>query len=283
MVKVLEVSLQLDLSEFAAFLWQHQIPHRILEEGERQQLWVSAGINPQRITQLFELWQSGGDLSQVQVQHNPALQQGQTFDLHRLPVTLVLIVASVLVAFLSGFGDNFDMLRYFTIADLIQQGESLYTSGLDSTLSSGEWWRLLTPIFLHFNMPHLVFNLLWIWVVAARIERLQGLNVLLGLVVFSGVASNLAQYIVSGPLFGGMSGVVFAVLAYSWLWDRQRKVSERFNLPPALMVLMVIWLALGFSGVLEGIGMGAVANTAHLIGLLAGLAFVPLVAVLRRR
>lgn len=283
MVKVLEVSLQLDLSEFAAFLWQHQIPHRILEEGECQQLWVSAGINPQRISQLFEIWQSGGDLSQVQVQHNPALQKGQVFDLHRLPVTLVLIVASVLVALLSGFGDNFEMLRYFTIADLIQQGDSLYTSGLDSTLSSGEWWRLLTPIFLHFNIPHLAFNLLWIWVVAARIERLQGLNVLLGLVVFAGVTSNLAQYIVSGPLFGGMSGVVFAVLGYTWLWDRQRKVRERFNLPPALMALMVIWLALGFSGVLEGIGMGAVANTAHLIGLLAGLAFVPLVAVLRRR
>lgn len=283
MVKVLEVSLQLDLSEFAAFLWHHQIPHRIMEEGECQQLWVSAGINPQRINQLFELWRSGADLSQVQVQHNPAINATPAFDLHRLPVTLMLIVASVLIALLTGFGDNFELLRYFTIADLIQQGDSLYTPGLDATLESGQLWRLLTPVFLHFNIPHLAFNLLWIWVVAARIERLQGLNVLLGLVVLSGLASNLAQYTVSGPLFGGMSGVVFAVLGYTWLWDRQRKVTERFNLPPALMALMVIWLALGFSGVLEGVGMGAVANTAHLVGLLAGLAFVPLVAVLRRR
>jgi len=282
MVKVLEVSLQLDLSEFAAFLWQHQIPHRILEQDNCQQLWVAAGISPSRIRQLFELWQEGTDLSTIQVHHNPGLRRGIDMDIRRLPATLMLIAVSILVALLTGFGDNFQMLRYFTIADLIQQGDSLYTSGLESTLSGGEVWRLITPVFLHFNIPHLAFNMLWIWVVAARIERLQGVNTLLSLVLFSGLASNLAQYSVSGPLFGGMSGVVFAVLAYTWLWDRQRSVRERFNLPPALMALMVIWLVLGYSGALEGLGMGAVANTAHLIGLLAGLAWVPLIALIRR-
>ena len=282
MVKVLEVSLQMDLAEFASFLWRHQIPHRILEQDDRQELWVAAGINPERVQKLFDLWQQGVDLNNIKVRHNPSVRAGLSLDLWRLPITLLLIVSSILIALLTGFGDNFGMLRYFTIADLIQQGDSLYTSGLNSTLEQVELWRLLTPIFLHFNMPHLLFNMLWIWVVAARIERIQGLNVLLGLVVFSGLLSNLAQYMVSGPLFGGMSGVVFAVLAYTWLWDR-RKTSERFNLPPALMALMVVWLVLGFTGMLEGLGMGAVANTAHLIGLLAGLAYVPLVALIRPR
>jgi len=276
------VSLKLDLTEFAAFLWQHQIPHRILEQNDCQQLWVASGISPSRIRQLFELWQDGTDLSTIRVHHNPGLQNIATLDIRRMPATVVLIAISVLLALLTGFGDNFQMLRYFTIADLIQQGDSLYTSGLDATVSSGQVWRLITPMFLHFNIPHLAFNMLWIWVVAARIERLQGVGVLLSLVVFSGLASNLAQYTVSGPLFGGMSGVVFAVLAYTWLWDRQRNPGERFNLPPALMALMVIWLVLGYTGALEGLGMGSVANTAHLIGLLAGLAWVPLIAAIRR-
>lgn len=283
MIKVLEVPLKLDLSEFAAFLWQHQIPHRILEQGDSQQLWVAAGINPQRILQLFELWRDGTDLSQLEVRHNPRLSRSAGLDLRSIPLTLGLIVLSLLASLIIGFGENLQSLRYLTIADLILQGDSIYTSGLASTLVSFEWWRLWTPMFLHFSVPHLVFNLLWIWIVAARIERLQGKWVLLSLVLFSGLASNLAQYNVSGPLFGGMSGVVFAVLAYTWLWDRQRSVLERFNLPPALMVLTVIWLVLGFSGVLEGAGMGAVANTAHLIGLLAGLAWVPMIALIRRR
>ncbi|MCV6589392.1 MAG: rhomboid family intramembrane serine protease [Marinobacterium sp.] len=281
MIKVLEVPLQQDLTEFAAFLWQHRIPHRILEQGESQQLWVAPGISEAQILRLYELWQEGADLNQIEVRHSVS-SIGPGFDLFRLPVTLALISISALVAFLTGFGEHFEWLRHFTLADLIRQNDSIYTSGLKATLSNGELWRLLTPAFLHFSPAHLIMNLLFIWVAGARIERQQGALVLVSLVLFSGVASNLAQYIVSGPLFGGMSGVVFAVLAYTWLWDRQRNVPERFNLPPAIMGLMVLWLVLGYTGLLEGIGLGAVANTAHLIGLLAGLAWVPMIAMLRR-
>jgi len=141
-------------------------------------------------------------------------------------------------------------------------------------LISGEIWRLVTPMFMHFSVLHILFNLLWVWIVGSRMEPVQGSVSLLGLVLFSALSSNLAQYLVSGPMFGGMSGVVFALLGYSWLWDK-RGGQPRIGLPPALMGMMLFWLALGFTGVLEGVGLGAIANTAHLVGLLAGLCWLP--------
>jgi GlpG protein len=83
-------------------------------------------------------------------------------------------------------------------------------------------------------------------------------------------------------MFGGMSGVVFALLSYAWLWD-QSGMQPRIGLPSALMGFMLLWLVLGFTGVLQGVGLGAIANTAHLAGLLAGLLWLLLVRFLGRR
>ena len=104
---------------------------------------------------------------------------------------------------------------------------------------------------------------------------------LIGLALFSGVTSNFAQFVDSGPLFGGMSGVVFAVLGYSWVWDRLHQ--PIFYTPPAVMGFMLFWLALGYSGALEFMGLGAIANTAHLIGLVAGLIWAALMGLILRR
>jgi GlpG protein len=65
--------------------------------------------------------------------------------------------------------------------------------------------------------------------------------------------------------------VVYALVGYCWLWDKMRK--PVFRLPDALMGLMVGWLLIGYSGITSAIpGLGAMANSAHLAGLLSGLA-----------
>lgn len=278
---VLEVSLQVDLTEFTAFLWRHQIPHRVIETEDSQQVWVAAEFPSEQCQQLYDMWVAGADLSQLQLSTSSAsyfssrrLQFSLSFKQQLL--TLVLLLLSMLVALWTGLGENISHLKFLTIAELIERGNVLYTSGLTGTWQSGQWWRFITPAFLHFSVPHLIFNLLWLWVVGGAVERLQGRLVLLGLFFFAALSSNLAQYWVSGPLFGGMSGVVFALLGYVWLWDKT-KPRIRFGFPNAMMVLMLVWLVLGFAGVLETLGLGAVANTAHLVGLLSGLVFCALV------
>jgi len=201
---------------------------------------------------------------------------------HRIWLSLLLIGISIAISMLIGFGDNRDMMRSFSFSDFTLRGSQVFYQNLDGVMASGQWWRFLTPIFMHFSVMHIVFNLLWVWVIGTRIERQQGSVVLLLLVLISGIASNLAQFLISGPMFGGMSGVVFALIAYVWVWDRF-SCRPGFGFPPALMGFMVVWLALGYAGVLEGLGMGAVANTAHLVGLLAGLLFLPLGRLLAGR
>lgn len=290
MIKVFSVPLREDLTEFTKFLWEHKVPHRVIETGLQQELWVEPVVSPEDIYSLYEMWRKGEDLSRVSFSSQPAnetssMDEGNSPQpVHYSSGFLVLakrawfssalIILSILLSLLIGFGDNFDWLRLFTITDFHVAKEGMYPAGLHETIESMQYWRFFTPIFLHFSELHIVFNVLWIWVAGTRIECLQNRSTLIGIVVFSGVASNLAQYWISGPLFGGLSGVVFALLGYVWLWDRL--FSPKFGLPSALMGFMVLWLGLGYSGLLSSIGFGAIANTAHLVGLLAGLAFVPI-------
>ena len=282
MIKVYVMPLQEDLSEFTQFLWDNDIPHRVLETDDSQELWISRSVNPDQMVALYELWKQGEDISQLHVVYHSVNDEGTDSNLRHYVLTSILIGVSVLLGVASGFGADFDVVRLFTIADVMERGDSYFTDGLAGTFESLELWRLITPIFLHFSLPHIIFNLLWVWVVGRRMEMQQGTFALLCLVIFSGLASNLAQFWVSGPLFGGMSGVVFALLGYAWLWDKTQK-QKIFSLPPALMGFMLIWLVLGYTGILETLGFGSIANTAHLAGLIAGMCLVPVISFVQRQ
>ena len=144
-------------------------------------------------------------------------------------------------------------------------------------IRDGQFWRLFTPVFLHFSIFHITFNMLWTWEFGRLIEWRQG-PVALGLVtLISGVASNLTQYMVSGPLFGGMSGVIYAFLGYTWI---QGLTNPRFGvrINPAILKLMLGWFVICWSGLLEKFFGLAVANTAHTAGLLSGILMALLVS-----
>lgn len=139
----------------------------------------------------------------------------------------------------------------------------------ETELRSIEFFKFLTPIFLHFSVPHLIFNLMWWWVYGGKIEQLQSSIHLILLTLTIGLLSNTAQYLTSGPNFGGLSGVVYGVLAYCWVWGKIRPQDQLF-LPNSLFNFMIIWLLIGYVGLLDSV-MGKMANAAHLGGLLSGL------------
>ena len=82
-------------------------------------------------------------------------------------------------------------------------------------------------------------------------------------------------------LFGGMSGVVFAYLGYVMIWDWLRPKS-RIGLAKGIYLVMLAYLILGFSGFIDLLGLGSLANGAHLGGLLAGMALGSIRAFLHR-
>lgn len=128
-----------------------------------------------------------------------------------------------------------------------------------------EAWRYLTPIFIHFSLMHIIFNLMWWWYLGGMIEKLQGKFKLLEIVVISALLSNYGEAMISGPYFGGLSGVVYALMGYVWLYG-ERKPSSGLGFDRTMIGIAVIWLVAGYLGIISD-----VANTAHLVGLMVGL------------
>ncbi len=117
---------------------------------------------------------------------------------------------------------------------------------------------------------HVVFNCLWLWEFGRRVERYQGGLYLFGLVLMIGVFSNIAQYLhMPNNPFGGMSGVNYGLLGYLWLRCRLAPVPA-LTLPPALVGFLLFFLVLGFTGGMDVLAGGAIANAAHLGGFIIG-------------
>lgn len=129
----------------------------------------------------------------------------------------------------------------------------------------GEVWRVFTPIFLHFSFLHILFNGMWIKDLGSLFEKEKGVLHFVFFLLISGGVSNTLQYIAMGPTFGGLSGVVYALLGFLWV-DGKVNPEAEFKLPKRDVMLMVGWYVLCLSGLI-----GNIANIAHGVGLAIGM------------
>ncbi|MFD2177142.1 rhomboid family intramembrane serine protease GlpG [Veronia pacifica] len=130
---------------------------------------------------------------------------------------------------------------------------------------SWQVWRWFSHGIIHFSTLHLVFNLVWWWVLGGRIEQRLGKWSLLQIFFVSAAFSGLAQYLAEGPNFGGLSGVVYALLGYVWMMGYFAP-HKGVSIEKAHIGFMLVWLVIGFY---EPMGM-KIANIAHLAGLASG-------------
>jgi GlpG protein len=184
------------------------------------------------------------------------------------PLTIALIGLCILVAVGSNLGAKDEILQnlYMTAFQETPDGGIEWHTGLPE-VRQGQVWRLVTPILIHYGVMHLVFNLLWLADLGGMIERRQGMLRLGLMVVAIGVLSNLAQFWVTGPAGGGMSGVVYGLFGYVWVRGKLEPDSGLF-VTRQNTVIMMAWLVLCFTGILGPIG-----NWAHASGLGIGAAW----------
>ncbi len=278
MIKVLQISIDVDLSLFSRYLWQLGVRHRIFEESGQQQLRVDSREEADRVLELYEQFRSGR--LRLEEQPNPHHDTGPStltillLYIKSYPGILVFVLLCLLCYPLTlglDHGDVNGWLHLFTFTDFIINGEHILFAPFGYAMSNGQIWRLWTPMLLHFGVMHLVFNLLWLWEVGRRIEIMQGSGRVFNLVMITGLFANVAQYqLTQNVLFGGMSGVVYGLLGYALIWSRMRP-ERSLGLPAGIYIFMLVWLLLGFSGVIDSFGFGTVANGAHLGGLLSGV------------
>lgn len=133
-------------------------------------------------------------------------------------------------------------------------------------LKTWQIWRYVTPIFIHFNALHILFNMSWLRTLGYAIEFARGTRRFLALILFIAVVSNVAQLIWNGPAFGGMSGVDFGLIGYVWMKGKTQP-QHGLALPQEQVVMSMLWMLLCIGG-----AFGPIANAAHVAGLLAGMA-----------
>ena len=182
-------------------------------------------------------------------------------------VTAGLIVICVIVFIVTGMGRKTDLVRLFTFVPLVPV-KGGYVYGDVSMTLFGQPWRLFTPMFLHFGFMHILFNMWWLKDLGTAIERVFSARYLLVLVLVIALFSHVLEYALSGPTtFGGMSGVVYGLFAFIWIRGRLDP-SFPYHIPQQLVVFMLIWLGLGFTG-----WVGPIANWVHSGGLFVGAAW----------
>jgi GlpG protein len=105
----------------------------------------------------------------------------------------------------------------------------------------GQIWRLITPIFLHAGLIHLLFNMLWLWLLGKQIEERILASRYLVLTVLLAALTNTVQYLLSGPNFIGYSGVVCGLAGFIWA---KQKISpwEGYPIPKSTLNFLFIFV-----------------------------------------
>ncbi len=210
------------------------------------------------------------------------------------PVTITLIAICLLVGLVSQLGYHQDPVKwmFFSNPAYLEMEDQLlameeagqadtdaylelheqYLMEIDEGASAtkevfhGQLWRLVTPMFLHFGPIHLGFNMLWLWTLGRMLEPVLRRGRFLLMVLIIAIVSNTAEAIISGPNFGGMSGVIYGLFGFVVVLGKL-KPTPGVHLDSSTVRYMLIWLVLCFTGFL-----GPIANWAHSFGLASGAA-----------
>jgi GlpG protein len=169
------------------------------------------------------------------------------------------------------------------LAWLQARSSNAYAEGTES-IRHGQIWRLFTPMLMHGGFAHILFNMMWLLSMGGRLEARKGPLIMLAVVliggaiahsseaiweIYSGLRENPAaaaeihQY---GLPFLGMSGVNYAIFGFVWVYGRLRP-ADGLSVQPQDIGLAVGWLVICMLGFI-----GNIANAAHLMGLVAGVA-----------
>lgn len=263
--QALNVGVEEDLRALSGLLHQHGVQHRIFEEGGRQVVLVGTQDQAQQVDDLYQAWRAGDVRIERSRHARDEMMAPERSAWFGAPVTLGLIVCSGCGFLLIFLNAPLNWLTALAFSPAQLSGEQSLMQAID-----GQYWRLITPVFLHFGWLHIVFNSLWLWELGRSIEQVMGhLNMFMLFLVIA-VVSNTSQFAFGGAgLFGGMSGVVYGLLGFSWVAP-QLQPAWRIRPSKGIMLFMIGWLVVCMSGLVEVLGFGAIANAAHLGGLISG-------------
>lgn len=254
-----------DVTPLSMHLREQNIEHQVVQDAEGQHLLVVENKVDEVVTFIRGL----------QAGTAPAgYRSGGTWQnmLRAWPVTVIAIVLGILGYLVARYDQGYVWITQLTFTDVrFVAYQALPETFAQTYLERGQWWRLLSPTFLHFGFIHLLFNGLLTWELGRRLESFLGTKRYLVVFLVLAIAANVAQHIEGvGPIFGGLSGVLFGFLGMTAIFYR-RFAHPILRLPVGLYVLASASLLAGMFGLIHLIFGVNVADGAHLGGLAAGV------------
>jgi membrane associated rhomboid family serine protease len=152
-------------------------------------------------------------------------------------------------------------------------GRASYVQGGEvHGVAEGEYYRLITAMFLHFGPIHLLMNMWALWVIGRQLEAVLGSVRFLALYLVAGIGGNVAAYLFSDQraLTAGASTALFGMFGAMFFVLRKLGLSTS-SLIPVLVINLFITFAfaryISVAGHLGGLVIGAIVG--------AGLAYAP--------
>jgi membrane associated rhomboid family serine protease len=132
-------------------------------------------------------------------------------------------------------------------------------------------WTLITHIFVHANMEHLFFNMLFLFFFGTELERRVGESRFLQIFMISGLVAAIGQMVVvpTGYMMGA-SGALYGVMGCLAVIAPEIRVLLFFVIPLSIRAAVVLFAILDFTMMGSA---DSIAHMAHITGLLAGLAY----------
>jgi len=180
----------------------------------------------------------------------------------RKPVMTFILIAITGIVF---------VLQYFSELQFGVDIPFLFGAKVNALIMEGEYWRLITPAFLHSSILHIAFNMYALFVVGSRLERFYGHGRFLLLYLLCAYTGNVFSFVLTPANSLGASTAVFGLFTAEGVFIYQnRKLfgEERTRkMIVNLCIILAINLVYGF------ISMSSVDNMGHIGGLLGGIFF----------
>jgi membrane associated rhomboid family serine protease len=173
-----------------------------------------------------------------------------------VPVTATLIAVNVTV-FLLQIATGFPLALMGSGGGWVTE-HGLFLSPL---IAQGEWWRIVTPGFLHLGLLHLGLNMYLLYILGRMLEPELGALQMLAVYFAALIAGSLGAMILEPDIpSAGASGAIFGLMGMALVAARSRRLKDAFQ-QIGILVLLNLVITFGYSGIAKG---------AHLGGLIGG-------------